>query len=221
MTALLDFLPLLLFFLSFKWAEHHADQTALLLSQLGSSLGLHWQVPEAQAPAMLATIVVVIATLAQLLIMRALRRPLPPMLLASAFLVTVFGGLTLWLRNEAFIQWKPTLLYGLFALAFAGWRLVKGGRLIDRVLPADWRFEAPVLERLNWAWAGFFAAMGLLNAVTVLTLDFATWVSVKFWTVTVLPLLFVVAQTVYLARHMPKEGADATGPGVKEENAHG
>lgn len=227
MNFLLDFLPLLLFFLSFKWAEHHADAVAQTLTAAAAWLGLDWQVPVSQAPAMLGTLVVIVSTALQITFMRARRMPIPPMLLVSGGLVAVFGGLTLWLRNEAFIQWKPTLLYGAFALAFAGMRLIKGVRLIQKTLPKEWVLPDAVFERLNWAWTAFFLLMALINAVSVVLLDFSTWLTVKFWTVTVLPIVFVVAQTMLLSRHLPDDSAEPGAAGTRastgptQENPHG
>ena len=83
MNFLLDFLPLLLFFLSFKWAEHHADAVAQTLTAAAAWLGLDWQVPVSQAPAMLGTLVVIVSTALQITFMRARRMPIPPMLLVS------------------------------------------------------------------------------------------------------------------------------------------
>src|SRR6266498_1229817 len=61
-----------------------------------------------------ATAVFMVAILIALAASYALTRRLPIMALVSAVIVTVFGGLTLFLHDETFIKIKPTIIYALF-----------------------------------------------------------------------------------------------------------
>ena len=62
-----------------------------------------------------ATAVFVPTILASLALSFFLTRKLPRMAMITAVVVTIFGGLTLILRDDTFVKMKPTILYGLFA----------------------------------------------------------------------------------------------------------
>lgn len=124
-----------------------------------------------------------------------------PMTWLSAILVIGFGGLTLYFRDPRFIQLKPTLIYGGFAmLLFAG--LAMGRPLLRYVF-------GPVFEGLSEAgwmklsrnWALFFTAMAVVNEVLRTQLSFDTWLTVKVWGVTIASLLFAFANIPMLMRH--------------------
>ncbi|HXW23714.1 MAG TPA: septation protein IspZ, partial [Xanthobacteraceae bacterium] len=68
-----------------------------------------------------ATGVFMVAVVAALAASYTLTRRVPVMAVVSAFVVLVFGGLTLLLQNDVFIKLKPTIIYLLFcAVLLAG-----------------------------------------------------------------------------------------------------
>jgi hypothetical protein len=70
-----------------------------------------------EAPVLLATLVVIAATLAQVVVLLAMRgKKVDMMLWISLVLVVVLGGATVWFHNETFIKWKPSGLYWAMAL---------------------------------------------------------------------------------------------------------
>src|ERR1043165_9538943 len=111
MKLLLDFLPLILFFIAFKGAEGNPDTAAAFATQHFGFLVQGGVVVPQEAPVLLATVVVMIATLAQAAILKARGKKIDLMLWISLALVIVLGGATIWFHNETFIKWKPTGLY--------------------------------------------------------------------------------------------------------------
>jgi hypothetical protein len=67
-----------------------------------------------------ATAVAIAATFAQIGWLWFRGRKIDTMLWVSLVIITVFGGLTLYLHDENFIKWKPTVLYWAFATALLG-----------------------------------------------------------------------------------------------------
>ena len=65
MKILFDFLPLILFFATFKFAEGSADAAAAFATQYFGFLVQGGQVGSKEAPVLLATMVVIAATLGQ------------------------------------------------------------------------------------------------------------------------------------------------------------
>ncbi|MFO1292375.1 MAG: septation protein A [Rubrivivax sp.] len=207
MKLLFDFLPIVLFFATFKVAEGRKAWAAEFASGHFGFLVAGGRVGPDQAPVMLATLVVIAATLAQVLWLKARRRKVDKMLWVSLALVVVLGSLTIWFQNETFIKWKPTVLYWVMAAVLALAPLLAGRNLMQTLLGAQMRLPAPVWHRLNLAWVLFFAAMGLLNIWVAYSFSTDTWVSFKLFGGMGLMFAFIVAQALYLGRHAEEPGA--------------
>ncbi|HET7671031.1 MAG TPA: septation protein A [Burkholderiales bacterium] len=151
-----------------------------------------------------ATAVAIGATIVQVGYLLVRGRKVEPMLWASLVIIVVFGGLTLYLRDRTFILWKPTVLYWLFGAVLAGAALL-GRNLIRALLSDQMRLPDPVWNRLNWSWVGFFAVMGVLNLYVAFNYSEKTWASFKLFGGMGLMFLFIVAQSLVLAKYMHEE----------------
>jgi intracellular septation protein len=210
MKLLFDFLPILLFFAAFRAAEGHADAAASFASQHFGFLVSGGVVGPKEAPVLLATLVVIVASFAQIGWLLARRKKVDTMLWVSLGLVTVLGGLTVWFHNDTFIKWKPTLLYGVMGLVLWGSQTIFGKNLLQALLGAQMELPAAIWRSLNLMWIGFFAFLGLLNLYVAYHYETATWVNFKVFGTTGLLLLFTLVQGLYLSRHMKAD--DEAGP---------
>ena len=148
-----------------------------------------------------ATAVAIAATFVQVGWLAVRRKKIPPMLWASLAIIVVFGGLTLYLRDKTFILWKPTVLYWLFGAVLAGGALL-GRNLIRALLSEQMSLPEPVWRRLNWSWVAFFAFMGLLNLYVAYNYSEKIWASFKLFGGMGLMLVFIVAQSAFLAKYV-------------------
>jgi intracellular septation protein len=205
MKLLLDFLPIVLFFVAFKLADLNRQAAAAFASSQFGFLVSGGVVGPAEAPVLLATLVVIAATLAQVAWLAARGRRIDLMLWVSLGLVVVLGGLTVWLHNETFIKWKPTLLYWTMGLAFALAPLLFRRNVLKLLLGDQLVLPEPVWKRLNTAWALFFGVMGALNLWVAYNFSTDTWVNFKLFGGIGLMLAFTIAQGLYLGRHLPDE----------------
>jgi intracellular septation protein len=177
----LDLAPLLLFVIAYQWRGIYA-----------------------------ATVVLIVALYLSLLVERRLNGKWNPLLMAMAALATVLGGFTLALHDPAFIKLKPTLLYGLFALACVGSQWFGKQVLIQRLMGTALEMPPAVWQRLNLAWAAFFAFCAALNYYVAQHYAEATWVHFKLIGLTILPFAFALLQAPFLARYLPRdESSDA------------
>ena len=202
MKLLLDFLPLLMFFGSFKYAESHKDWAALFASDNFGFMVSGGVVGVDEAPVLLATLVVMMATLTQALILKLRGKKIDLMLWISLGLVVTLGGATIWFHNATFIKWKPTGLYWGFALVFWISQSFLGKNLIQKMLGAELELTALVWRKLNHSWVIFFAAMGVLNLYVAYNYSTSDWASFKAFGTTGLILLFTLGQGLYLSRHI-------------------
>ncbi|NJM49603.1 MAG: septation protein IspZ [Sphingomonadales bacterium] len=189
LSPVLDYGPLLLFFLTNWWFGSKADPT--------------------RGP-IISTGVFMVAIIAALIISKWKLGKISPMMWVSAVLVTGFGALTLWFRDPKFIQIKPTLIYLLFAaILFGG--LLRGKALLQYLL--QYAFDG--VDHAGWMklsrnWALFFVAMAGLNEIIRQDrwFSFDTWLLLKVWGVTALFFLFNMTQIPMLMRHGLKLGED-------------
>ncbi|MBL8277614.1 MAG: septation protein A [Pelomonas sp.] len=205
MKLLLDFLPLILFFIVFKGAEGHADAAAAFSTEHFGFLVSGGVVGPQEAPVLLATLVVMLATLAQAAILKLRGKKIDLMLWISLVLVVVLGGATVWFHNETFIKWKPTGLHWAMALTLWISQAFFAKNLIKSMLGAELQLPDAVWLRLNRAWVLFFAAMGVVNLYVAYNFSTSAWANFKVFGVTGLMVLFVVAQSLYLGKHLPPE----------------
>ena len=207
MKLLADFLPIILFFAAFKFAGSDKEAAARFASDHFGFLVSGGTVGASEAPVLLATVVVIVATLAQVLVMKLRGKKIDTMLWVSLVLVVVLGGLTIWFHSETFIKWKPTLLYWVMAGAFLLGPLLFGKNLLRVLIGEQLQLPDAIWQRLNWAWVAFFGAMGALNIWVAYNFDTDTWVNFKLFGSVGLMLVFTVAQGFYLSRHLPDEPA--------------
>ena len=204
MKLLLDFLPLILFFVVFKGAEGHADAAAAFATEHFGFLVSGGVVGAQEAPVLLATLVVMVATLAQAALLKLRGRKIDLMLWISLVLVVTLGAATVWFHNKTFIMWKPTGLYWAMALALWVSQAWFGKNLIQSMLGAELQLPDAVWLKLNRAWVLFFAAMGVLNLYVAYNFSTSAWANFKVFGVTGLIVLFTLAQGLYLGKHLPE-----------------
>lgn len=212
MKILFDFLPIVLFFGMFKYAEGHKEWAAQFATDQFGGLVSGGVVGVAEAPVLLATIVVIIATLLQVATLKVLRRKVDVMLWVSLGLVVVLGGATIWFHSETFIKWKPSVLYWFMGLAFWVSQTFFKRNLLQMLMGGQLELPQPVWRRLSVAWIAFFVLMGVLNLYVAYSFSTASWVNFKLFGGIGLMLVFTLAQGVYINRHLAPQPAETQDP---------
>ncbi len=137
----------------------------------------------------------------------ALTGKLSAMQVVTAVMVTVFGGLSIWLNDERFFKTKPTLIYALFAaILFVG--LWRGRSLLSMVLA-----EALPLDDAGWAiltrrMAWLFVALALANEAIWRSMSTDAWVNWRTFGVPVAMFAFFLAQASLIRAHTPETGEE-------------
>jgi intracellular septation protein len=152
-----------------------------------------------------ATAVAMAATLAQVSWTKFRHGKVSKLLWASLVIIMVFGGATLFLQDETFIKWKPTVLYWIAGVVFLG-ALAFGKNPIKGVM-SEGGLELPehVWTKLCIAWGVFFLFKGTLNLWVAYNFDTEAWVNFKLFGFTALMIAFVIAQALWLAKYLPDD----------------
>jgi intracellular septation protein len=141
------------------------------------------------------------AAMVAALIFAAIRyRYVSPLLLFSAVMVVVLGGLTIWLHNETFIKIKPTIIYCLFGGVLLG-GLLFGKSLMGYVFDAVFKLDDDGWRKLTVRWGLFFFGLAVLNEIVR---HFATtdqWVTFKVFAIVPLTFVFALTQMGLISRH--------------------
>ena len=202
MKILFDFLPIALFFGMFKYAEANKDWAAGAATDWLGFMVSGGIVGPAEAPMLLATVVVIIATLLQILWLKARGRKVDTMLWVSLGLVTALGSATIYFHSESFIKWKPTVLYWVMGASLLVGQLVFGKNGVKSLMGGQMSLPDPVWRRVNFSWVGFFAVMGVINLWVAFNFSTGTWVNFKLFGSMGLMLLFILAQAFFLNKHL-------------------
>jgi len=149
-----------------------------------------------------ATLVLMAAIVVQIAYLKITGKPVEKMHWITLVLVIGFGGLTLGLRDPQFIMWKPTVINWLFAAALLLSEAFMQRGIVRRMLDTVGEFPAQVVSRLNWGWALFLFSLGVLNLYVAYNFSEETWVNFKLFGLMGLSLVFVIGQSLYLARYM-------------------
>jgi len=181
MKLLLDFLPVIIFFTVYKFS----------------------------GDIILATAVLIPATLLQMAYTWFRTHRIEKMQLVTLGLVIVLGGATVLFDNKAFIQWKPTVVNWLFAAAFLISQFIGNKPIVQRLMESSIELPTRVWSRLNIGWVAFFIIMGIANLAVVYTLSEEAWVNFKLFGMLGCTLVFIIGQGFYISRHMPEQSENS------------
>ena len=190
MKQLLEFLPIALFFIVYQLK--------------GESISLGgWEYTFDGIFS--ATAVLMAATVLQVAVNYALTGELEKRLLWLLLAVLVFGGATLAFRNQAFIQWKPTIFNWVLALVFGASQFIGDKNLMQRTLGSQIHLPRQVWTRLNMLWVSNFAIVGALNLVVAYGYSEETWVSYKLYSAIGFTLLLTILTALMITPHLKDE----------------
>lgn len=174
-----DLFPLILFFAAFKYTDDIFVATAVAIG----------------------------ATVVQFIWLKATRKKIEATHWINLTVIVVFGGATLYFHNDLFIKWKPTVLYWLFGVILLGSRLIFQRNIMQTLMGGQISMPAAIWDKLNASWAGFFLISGGLNLFVAFSGHFneSQWVNFKVFGLLALLILFVIAQSVWLGKHMAQD----------------
>lgn len=179
MKQLLEFFPLIVFFIVYKTYDIYMASGALIA-----------------------------ATAVMLVIYYFIYKRIEKSHLITFLAVVVFGGLTVALHNDVFIKWKVTVIYALFTIILLVSQFGFKAPVVKKMLGKEIVLPEKIWNRVNLAWALFFAICAISNLYVAFWLSQQIWVDFKVFGLFGATLLFTVGTVVYIYRYLPKETVD-------------
>ncbi|MCG7488147.1 septation protein A [Vibrio sp. Of14-4] len=179
MKQLLDFIPLIIFFVLYKMQDIYVATGALI-----------------------------IATAVQVILTYLLYKKVEKMQLITFVMVALFGGMTIFLHDDNFIKWKVTIVYVVFALGLAISHAI-GKSAIKGMLGKEISLPDNVWAKVTWAWVVFFSFCAGLNIYVAYELPLDVWVNFKVFGLLAATFGFTVITGVYIYKHLPKQKSES------------
>jgi intracellular septation protein len=193
MKQILEFLPIVLFF-----GAYQMDGETLTVGAWSHTFDGLFS----------ATAVLMIATTAVWLIMLTITQRNDKRLMWMMVAVVVFGTATLVLRDQRFIQWKPTVFYWVLAALFFGSQFVGEKTVLERFVGQQLVLSVVIWKRLNVLWVTYFVTVGALNLYVAYQYGEAFWVSYKLYSTIGFTVLIMLLTVIITAPHLKSEDQD-------------
>ncbi|MBQ4800994.1 septation protein IspZ [Pseudoalteromonas sp. MMG006] len=186
MHALIEYIPLILFFAVFKlvdiyWATGLLMATTLI--QVAYSYFKHGNVPTRQW--------------------------------IFFGIAAVFGTLTLVFHDEQYIKWKATIIYAGLSLTLLVSRYVLNKNLVKKALSSilenanDSKLEIkvpePLWNKLNLMWVAITAGIAVLNIYIAYNFSLDFWVNFKVFGLMGITFVSIFATIIALYKYLPDE----------------
>ncbi len=206
MKFFLDFFPVLLFFLVYKFFGNIPPD----LVNMANSLPVIEVNPEEPRDAIyFATLVLILATILQNITHYLLYGKLEKMHLISLGILIAFGSLTLAFKDPLFIKWKVSIFNWFFGAAIIGSQFIGKKPLIERMMAQAISVPKKIWKRVNMSWGLFFILVGVVNIYVAYNYSEETWVDFKLFGVLGMTFVFMIIQGIYLAKYaLPKEESE-------------
>lgn len=186
MKFLFDFFPLAAFLIAFYYPE---DRTQ------GIYLGIQ---------------AIIIASAIQILVYWLIYKKFEKMHVITFVSTLILGGITLFMQNELFFKWKPTVVNWVFAIILLGSHYIGKKPVIRMIMEHAISVPNNIWFKLNLSWAIFFIISGIINLYVAYNFNTEFWANFKVFGMLGITVLFTIFQAVYIARHTNEIKKDET-----------
>ena len=175
MKQIIDFVPLIIFFVLYKMYDIYTATGALIA-----------------------------ATAIQIALTYLLYRKVEKMQLITFAMVAIFGGMTIFLHDDNFIKWKVTIVYALFAIGLTASQLI-GKPVIKGMLGKEISLPDSVWRNISWVWTLFFVLCAILNVYVAFNLSLDVWVNFKVFGLLIATITLTLLTGLYIYKNLPDD----------------
>ena len=186
MHALIEYIPLILFFAVFKLVD------------------IYW-----------ATALLIATSLIQVIYSYYKHRKVPTRQWIFFSIAAVFGTLTLVFHDEQFVKWKATIIYAGFSIMLLVSRYILNKNLVKKALTAilenandtDKKITVPepLWDKLNLMWVAITAGIATLNIYIAYNFSLDFWVNFKVFGLMAITFVSIFATIIALYKYLPDD----------------
>ena len=186
MHALIEFIPLVLFFAVFKLVD------------------IYW-----------ATALLMSTTLIQVAYSYFKTGKVPARQWLFFAIAVILGTLTLVFHDEQFVKWKATIIYAVLSLTLLISRYLMGKNLVKQALSSVLNnatdteqaisVPEPLWDKLNLLWVAITAAIAALNIYIAHNFSLDFWVNFKVFGLMAITFVSIFATIIMLYKYLPDE----------------
>ena len=150
----------------------------------------------------LATKVIIVTSFLQIIVSWFFTRRIEKQYVLIFLVVLILGSATLFLHDERFIKWKPTIVFWLFSLVCLGSEFIGKNNIPQKLM--GHMFDAPnaVWLRVNISLTLFFIMLGLINIYVAHNYATETWAFFKVFGIMGINFVFILGLVWYMSRYM-------------------
>ena len=145
-------------------------------------------------PLIISTIIAVVA-------IYIIEKKIPYIPLVGGFVISLFGGLTLYFNNPVFLYMKPTIINIIFALVLIMGKIFFNKNFLKFFFKTAFQLDELGWNKLNYRWAYFFIFLAILNEIVWRTQPETTWVNFKVWGILPITFIFTALQLPMINKH--------------------
>ncbi|MEH6393823.1 inner membrane-spanning protein YciB [Pseudoalteromonas sp.] len=191
MHALIEFIPLVLFFAVFKLVD------------------IYW-----------ATALLMGTTLIQVAYSYFKTGKVPARQWLFFAIAVILGTLTLVFHDEQFVKWKATIIYAVLSLTLLISRYLMGKNLVKQALSSVLNnatdteqaisVPEPLWDKLNLLWVAITAAIAALNIYIAYNFSLDFWVNFKVFGLMAITFVSIFVTIIMLYKYLPDEDEPKT-----------
>lgn len=155
----------------------------------------------------------IVASIAQITFLLIRKQKVEKMHWIQLIAVVVLGGLTIAFANQAFIRWKPTVVYWIFTAVLLGTQFFGDKTAAQRMLGKQIELPARIWRNMNFSFAVFCLAMGFLNLYVAFIygsdldpkIQEEHWVYFKVFGTMILTFIFLLIVMMFASKHIKEK----------------
>lgn len=176
MLALIEYIPIIAFFIVYKTVD------------------IFW-----------ASGALVVGTLLSMIITKLMGHPVKKSTIYIFLFAFVMSGLTIAFQDAEFIKWKFTILYCGFGSALLISRYLLKRNLAKQAMQSIFTLPEFVWDKVNLAWAFFFIFCSGLNLYVAANWSLDSWVNFKVFGIMGMTFVYLLLTVFYVYRYLPDE----------------
>jgi len=146
----------------------------------------------------------IIATIVAVILVYFLEKKIPYIPIIGGFLISLFGGLTIYFSNPIFLYIKPTIINIIFSISLLTGKIFFKKNLLKTFFSKSLPIQEIGWDKLMYRWIGFFIFLAIVNEVIWRTQTEEFWVNFKVWGILTITFIFTFFQIPLINKYKNK-----------------